>query len=99
MLSFFHSPVKVVKAAENSQIKGEASQIRSITRRKRRIPGSYANWKQYGGDVKEAIAVVGRQPVCVRRYLIAKGIYIPPSTINYYVNKHFAEENSKFTLF
>ncbi|ADP30827.1 22K [Skua adenovirus 1] len=95
MLNSLHSPEK--KIAENIQAREELN--KKSSRRKRRIPGSYANWKQYGGDVKEAIAVVGRQPVCVRRYLIAKGIYIPASTVNYYVNKHFAEESSKFTLF
>lgn len=70
------------------------------TRKKRRIPGSYAKWKQYCTDVKEAIAVVGRQPVCVKKYLTAKGINIPASTINYYVNKFAeAEEKDKFALF
>lgn len=69
-------------------------------RKPRRIPGSYSKWKQYCTDVKEAIAVVGRQPVCVKRYLTAKGIHIPSSTINYYVNKFVTcEDDGKMSFF
>nr|QPN96249.1 22K protein [Siadenovirus sp.] len=95
MLSFFHSPLK-----ENTQsTQTTEEQPKEKKRKKRRIPGSYAKWKQYCNDVKEAIAVVGRQPVSVRRYLLAKGINIPSSTVNYYVNKYLEEGCSKFTLF
>ncbi|AAX51184.1 22K [Turkey adenovirus 3] len=89
MLKLFHSPEEAAVAEKQKKKK-----------RQRRIPGSYSKWKQYCTDVKEAIAVVGRQPVCVKRYLTAKGIQIPSSTINYYVNKFIScEEDSKFSFF
>ncbi|QHB43570.1 MAG: 22K protein [psittacine adenovirus 7] len=98
MLNYYCSPQKPLNQT-SEKILAKDSRSRNSHRRKRRIPGSYANWKQYGGDVKEAIAVVGRQPVCVRRYLIGKGIHIPASTINYYVNKYIAEDSAKLSFF
>ncbi|UVZ42959.1 22K, partial [Siadenovirus carbocapituli] len=95
-LNFFLSPVNTVQSTQLHQ-----QELPSLkrTRRRRRVPGIYSKWKQYSNDVKEAIAVVGRQPICVKRYLTAKGIEIPSSTVNYYVNKFVDEDTGKLTLF
>ncbi|AEC32101.1 33K protein [Raptor adenovirus 1] len=92
MLSFFHSPVKVVKAAENSQIKGEASQIRSITRRKRRIPGQALLHESTYQEIiklrKEVWITIRNLKDYIYKHNISEELHIQNRTINSILAKH-----------